>query len=51
MQEKLEYDDVMVEVVCFLWVVVDWVVEFGVGCYQIMIDFGIGFGKLLDYNF
>lgn len=50
MQDDFVYDDVLLDVYDFLveWIVVVEVV--GVLCDQIIVDLGIGFGKILDYN-
>lgn len=50
MQDKPQYDDVVTEVRDFLASRIDQALAAGVGRRRIIVDPGIGFGKLLEHN-
>ena len=50
MQKDPQYDDVLVEVSSFLFERVEKAQQAGVDCRSIVLDPGIGFGKLLAHN-
>ncbi len=50
MQEQPHYDDVVDEVKSFLRQRVEVCLEAGIGCNQLLVDPGFGFGKTLHHN-
>lgn len=50
MQNFVDYDDVVVDVIFEIFQQVDVVIVVGIDCRCIIVDLGIGFFKIFEYN-